>query len=78
MIIVGIDYSLTSPCVCVCDSKNFGFSKCKFYYLTDNKKLSIDFDNIQGELHDDHYSDEQRYFNIAKWAINKIPEDAKV
>ena len=78
MIIVGIDYSLTSPCVCISESKDFGFSKCEFYYLTDSKKLDVDFDNIHGDLHEDYYSDEQRYFNIAKWAMSKIPEDAKV
>lgn len=78
MVVIGIDYSLTSPCVCICDSKNFGFSKCKFYYLTDNKKLDVDFDNIHGDLHKDYLSQEQRYDNIAQWAIQKIPEDAKV
>lgn len=78
MIIVGIDYSLTSPCVCICDSENFKFSNCNFYYLTNNKKLDVYFDNICGFLHQDYRSPEHRYNNIAQWAISKIPEDAKV
>ena len=79
MIIVGIDYSLTSPCVCVFDSnEEFRFSKCKFYYLTDNKKHYVDFDNIWGDLHSSYNCPEQRYKNITEWAIHKIPEGAKV
>lgn len=78
MIVVGIDYSLTSPCVCVCNSDAFGLSKCNFYYLTDSKKLDIDVDNIHGDLHKDYKNPEQRYNNITNWTLNLIPEGAKV
>ena len=45
--IVGIDYSLTSPCVCVNDGE-----KIMFYYLTKKKKhLGKIADNIIGEEH---------------------------
>lgn len=78
MVIVGIDYSLSSPCVCIIDSNKFNFVDCKFYYLTDNKKFNIDIDNIHGDLHKDYNSSEQRYYNITQWAIKNIPEGAKV
>lgn len=78
MIIVGIDYSLTSPCICICDSKDFEFSKCNFYYLTDSKKLDVDVDNIFGDLHKDYKSEEQRYHNITQWAMARIPYESKV
>jgi Holliday junction resolvasome RuvABC endonuclease subunit len=74
MRIVGIDYSLTSPCICICDTDNFGFSKCKFYYLTSNKKLDIDVDNIHGDLHKDFICNEERYYNITHWVINLLQE----
>jgi len=78
MIIVGIDYSITSPCICICDSSNFGFHNCRFYFLTDNKKLDIDVDNIFGDLHNDYKSEEQRYHNITQWALLRIPQESKV
>ena len=74
MRIVGIDYSLTSPCICICDAIEFGFSKCKFYYLTSNKKLDIDIDNIQGDLHKDFNCNEERYYNITKWVVDHLQE----
>jgi Holliday junction resolvasome RuvABC endonuclease subunit len=74
MRIVGIDYSLTSPCICICDADNFGFSKCKFYYLTSNKKLDIDVDNIHGDLHKDFKCNEERYYNITQWVMCLLQE----
>jgi len=73
MNIVGIDYSLTSPCVCIFDTKKqFSFYNCVFYYLTDNKKFDIDVDNIKGDLHREWYTNEGRYMNITQWALDKI------
>lgn len=74
MRIVGIDYSLSSPCLCICESDNFGFSKCKFYYLTDNKKFNVDVDNLQGELHVHYFVEEERFYNITKWVLDKLKE----
>lgn len=75
MNIIGIDYSLTSPCVCIYDTKKeFNFFNCKFYYLTDNKKFDIDIDNIRGDLHRDYLTNESRYMNITQWALDKIDD----
>ena len=35
--IVGIDYSLNSPAICIADD-NFDFKKCSFHFLTSKKK----------------------------------------
>ena len=76
MRIVGIDYSLTSPCVCFSTFEDFNFYDCKFYYLTDNKKFDIDIDNIDGDLHRDYNTEQQRYYNITQWVLNMLePED---
>ena len=40
MMIVGIDYSMTSPAVCCCPSP-FHYSKCSFMFITGKKKLVI-------------------------------------
>ena len=74
MRIVGVDYSLSSPCICICDSDKFSFSACKFYFLTDTKKYNIDMDNIQGDLHDPYFSNEERFYNITSWVLTKLKE----
>lgn len=67
MIIVGIDYSLTSPCVCIARDKTF--SNSFFYFLNDRKTVQGKFHNILGESHDDYLTDQQRYENIATWVM---------
>jgi len=74
MRIIGIDYSLSSPCICVFKGNEFRYDLCKFYYLTNNKKYNIDVLNIHGDLHKDHTCNEQRYYNIAKWSKDLIEE----
>lgn len=67
MIVVGIDYSLTCPCVCV--AKDATFSNSYFYYLTDRKSVMGKFHNILGEEHPDYLTDQERYENNATWVI---------
>jgi len=65
---VGIDYSLTCPCVCI--SKDLTFSNSYFYYLTDKKSVMGKFNNILGDPHDEYLTDEQRYENNASWVLS--------
>ncbi len=66
--IVGIDYSLTSPCVCINDGKNI-----MFYYLTKKKKhLGKIANNIIGEEHKEYNTPIERFSNISNWAIKKF------
>jgi len=49
MKIAGIDYSLTSPAICVCDSeKEFSFSNCWFLTVPSNKKLDSRY--LEGKI----------------------------
>jgi len=68
MIIVGIDYSLTSPCVCI--SRDKTFSNSFFYFLNDRKSVLGKCHNILGEQHDEYLTDQERYENIASWVIS--------
>ena len=43
--IVGIDYSLTSPCVCINDGKKIMFYVMKEYFIKDPPKSYIDVIN---------------------------------
>ena len=39
--LVGIDYSITCPCLCLYDERHpFKFDNCFFYYLTNTKKFA--------------------------------------
>jgi Holliday junction resolvasome RuvABC endonuclease subunit len=71
--VIGIDYSLTSPAMCVMTEPVI--EKSIFYYLTSNKKLVGNFDNAIGYLHKEYYSEQERYEQIAEFFLNKIPTD---
>ena len=59
---IGIDYSLSSPAICVCRGK-FKFENCKIYFLTNVKKYEGKFYNgqIDGRLHLPYTSEQQRH-----------------
>lgn len=65
--VIGIDYSLTSPCVCVCRDKSF--SNSYFYFLNDRKSAQGTHGNILGDPHEDYITDQERYENIANWVL---------
>ena len=71
--VAGIDYSLTSPAICIAEVINdeIKFENCKFHYLKQTKSQeSIGIFNG----HDyPKYSDEtERHQNLAEWAIECI------
>ena len=70
--LVGVDYSITCPCLCLFDErKDFKFSNCFFYYLTNTKKFADKIaPNITGESFQDYVADVDRFDSISDWAIN--------
>lgn len=76
MIVAGIDYSMTSPALCVynTESGEFSFDNCTFYFLTQSKKYEIDTENIHGMLFE--YDNEmQRYDTISSYFLDRIMEN---
>lgn len=72
-VIAAIDYSLTSPAVCICeDSENFSVNNCLFFYLTSTKKYEVLVDRFRGYLFPEYESDVERYHNISQWALKLI------
>ena len=80
---IGIDYSLSSPGVCINTSEEeFRYEDCKFYYLTNTKKYQGTFKEKMafgtsaveyiGTPHKTYSSEPERYNNIANWAIDII------
>lgn len=63
--IIGIDYSLTSPAICVINGE-----KLNFYYLTNKKKYDGKMsDNIEGQLHDEWDNPMHRFGLISDWVF---------
>ena len=70
--IVGIDYSLNSPAICMADD-DFDFNKCTFHFLTSKKKQIGQFGkNIFGYEHKDYRTPIERFSNISSWAMDII------
>ena len=85
---IGIDYSLSSPGVCINTSEEeFKYEDCKFYYLTNTKKYEGTFKEkiafgisaveYIGAPHKPYSSEPERYNNIANWAIDIIKSQKK-
>lgn len=70
--IAGIDYSMTSPAICIYDpSKEFKFDNCEVYFMTQLKKYEIDHKNIHGRLLE--YTDAMdRYDKISSFFIDRV------
>ena len=70
--IVGIDYSLNSPAICIAGD-DFDFNKCSFHFLTSKKKHIGTFGkNIFGYEHKEYNTPIERFTNISTWALDTI------
>ena len=72
MIICGIDYSLSSPAICVHEGDEWHYDNCKFYYFFKSKKETdrISLDRFYGVRYPELWtSDSERYHKISQWAI---------
>ena len=71
--VAGIDYSLTSPAICIAEVRDnkIKFEDCRFHYIKQKKNQ-----NSVGVFNGydyPKYSDEmERYENLAEWAIERI------
>src|SRR5277367_2473437 len=73
MNVVGVDYSLTCPAMCLMEEPDI--KHCKFYYLTNIHRDTGTFANnrIIGTQHQDYTSEQERYDQIAEFFLNNIP-----
>ncbi len=75
--VVGVDYSLLSPSICISPS-SLNFQDCQVHFYTKEKKYVGDFGNIHGYLQKSWQHNQQRFDNLATWAIDLIPVGSKV
>ncbi|MQG06161.1 MAG: hypothetical protein FI728_06745 [SAR202 cluster bacterium] len=80
MKIAGIDYSLTSPAICVYKDENgghFDFDRCVFHYLSNNEKQQqlaarTGLKNLRVDSYPEWQSEEERHEKLATWAYNIV------
>jgi len=75
MIICGIDYSLSSPAICVHEGDEWHYDNCNFYYFFKSKteKDRIELDQFHGTRYPELWSsDSERYHKISQWAIKIV------
>ena len=79
--IAGIDYSLTSPAICVYteeeDGGYFDFDRCVFYYLSNNERQQqlatrSGLINLKVELYPEWNCEEERHEKLAAWAYRIV------
>lgn len=68
-IIAGIDYSLTSPAICIGKTKNFEDS---VVYAFGSKTKVGQYDNISIEQKIEYVSNIDRYNKLAQWSLEKL------
>ena len=72
--IIGVDYSLTSPAVCLFQGGDFTFENCKYFYLSSVKKTLRDNEHFKGTMYPEYSNALQRYNNISKWVLGIVEE----
>ena len=78
MRIAGIDYSLTSPAICVWkkeDDRFFDFDSCDVYYLetpSRRKRPSHGILNLHSEPYPEWETEEERHELLSKWTMSII------
>ena len=77
--IAGIDYSLTSPAICVWkeidDDRHFNFDMCDVYYLETTQRLKRaehEILNLHTEIYPEWETEEQRHDLLSDWAMSII------
>ena len=71
--IIGIDYSLNSPAVCISTNGGTAFSDCYFYYLTSKKKhIGKMLENVIGYEHKEFKSPIERFTNLSSWVLHLL------
>ena len=77
--LAGIDYSLTSPAICVWketdDNRQFNFDMCDVYYLETSQRLKRaqhEVLNLHAETYPEWETEEQRHDLLSDWAMSIV------
>ena len=70
MVVCGIDYSMTSPAICVHDGNEWKYDNCTFYYIVGKEKMLINKDQYKSVIYPEWEHNTQRFDNLASWSID--------
>lgn len=69
---VGIDYSMSSPSMCVSTDKRVLWDTCSVYYLTGSRKFVGERGNMSGVLSPKWKTAEQRFDQLSDFFVSKL------
>jgi len=78
MIIAGIDYSMTCPCITVFRGNEWNMNDCSIHFLTTSKKLVINEKKLKSVLIPKWNQPSERYEFISDWALNLVKDSSLV
>lgn len=71
-IVAGIDYSMTSPAICIHNGAEWHHDNCTFLYLVKREKNLVTRGQFYGELYPEWLADPQRYDKLATWSLKHL------
>lgn len=74
MIIAGIDYSLTSPAICIHSGTSWKYENCSFYFLVKKEKSLLQSHPFYSTLYPEYSCDEERFEVLSSWSMDKIKD----
>ena len=73
MVIAGVDYSLTSPAICIHDGEEWSYDNCTFYYLVNNEKfLNREDEQYVASIYPAYREDVERFHLLSEWSVGNI------
>tara|TARA_A100001015_G_scaffold56295_2_gene61897 strand:+ start:1964 stop:2545 length:582 start_codon:yes stop_codon:yes gene_type:complete len=72
----GVDYSLSSPAICIHQGEEWSYDNCTFYYYVKQKKLlQGEKGQYQATMYPDNWkTDQERYNMLGSWSQSKCFE----
>jgi len=70
MNIAGIDYSLTSPAICVHSGDTWDYKNCEFYYMVKRDKLLHPEKQFNATMYPEYDHDIERFEKLSDWSLN--------
>jgi len=68
-VVAGIDYSMTSPAICVHVGDEWSIENCKLFYLTKQAKKTVQDGRFFGEVYPSWLTDPHRYEQLSAWSL---------
>lgn len=77
-IVAGIDYSMSSPAICVHTGNSWSIENCTFYFLTAKRRSVVKTWPFFSDEHKDYFCQQERFDNISEWAVSCVPRGSEV